>query len=71
MRLLRGMKVPAVIALSVGSVWVAACSTGRAEPTSSQFVLPPTHAMKEMTAEIKQKAIQEGEYVADVNEVPQ
>jgi hypothetical protein len=68
MRLLRSFKVPGLIALSVGSVWVAACSTAQPEPTTNQLMLPPTYAMKEMTAEIQQKAIQAGEYVADVNE---
>ena len=68
MRLLRSFKVPGLIALTVGSVWVAACSSAQQEPTTNQLMLPPTYAMKEITAEVRQQAIQAGEYVADVTE---
>jgi hypothetical protein len=71
MRLLRSLKVPGLIAVSVGSVWVAASTASRPEPTTNQLMLPPTYAMKEMTAEIQQQAIRAGEYVADVSEKPQ
>jgi hypothetical protein len=68
MRVLRGLKVPGLIILAVGAVWVAAWDKSTPEPTSPVVMLPPTYAMQELTAEVQQRALQEGEFVADLND---
>lgn len=71
MRVLRGLKVPGMIVLSVGAVWLSAWNQGGREPGTPVVMLPPTTAMKQITAEVKQRALEAGEPVADLSDLSQ
>jgi hypothetical protein len=69
MRVLHTLKLPLMLLLSVGGVWVAAWESGLPDPARRQVMLPATDAAQKLSVSIRQRAVEAGESVADTTEL--
>lgn len=69
MRVLHTLKLPLMLFLSVGGVWVAAWESTLFDPTKRQVVLPASEQAKKLTANVRRAAIERGETVVDAGDL--
>lgn len=64
-QVLHTLKLPAMLLIAVGGVWVAAWQSTLPDPTKRHIVLPATDEAKHLTANIRRAAIERGESVVE------
>ena len=67
-QVLHSLKLPAMLLIAVGGVWVAAWESTLPDFTKRHVVLPATDEAKHLSANIRRAALDRGEPVADVND---
>jgi hypothetical protein len=67
--MLHSLKLPLMLFLSVGGVWVAAWESTLPDMTKRQVMLPATDKAKKLSIDIRRRAVEAGEEVADTSDL--
>jgi hypothetical protein len=70
-QLLHILKLPTMLLIAVGGVWVAAWERTLPDLTKRHVVLPATDEAKHLTESIRREALDRGEVIADTSDLYQ